>query len=147
MKKLIRLLKQAHAIEVGAYQAYEGHWKNIKPLSNPIRGKVKRIQIDELLHKEAIEKMLKELDSKPSFILDSILFIIGRSISIGCYIFGYRMTMWGAKIMEILGSNTYWELSKVAYEAGSPKMCRELRNMAYQEEEHEKFFKECIEEK
>ncbi len=142
--RLIRLLKQAHAIEIGAYQAYEGHWRNIKPIDRFERGKVKWIQVDELLHKETLEKMLKELDSKPSLILDAILWCIGKSISIGCYVMGYRMAMWGAKIMEVMGSNCYWTLAREAYNSGYPHMHTELCKMARQEEEHEQFFEKCL---
>lgn len=144
MSKLTRLLRQAHAIEIGAYNAYEGHWRNIKPIDRWERGRVKIIQVEELLHKEMLERMLKEVGGKPSRAQDALLWIIGKSISTACYVMGYKAAMWGAKIMEKMGGLCYKQLAKVARDEGYPAMAVDLDYMQRAEEEHEEFFKTCL---
>lgn len=140
-KKLIRLLKVAHAIEIGAYQAYEGHWRSIMPISHPDRFVVKIIQVEELIHREAIFKMLNELGAKPSPALDSILWVVGRCVSATCYIAPKLATKLGARIMESFAVAQYFEIASVAREAGFPEMAAELREFAMTELEHEAFFR------
>lgn len=138
--RLIRLLKQAHAIEIGAYHAYEGHWRSLAETKPDEAKQIVWIQSEEQDHKLAVERLLRSLNAKPSKILDGILWIIGKTISGACHVMGYRAAMFGAKIMEKLGSNTYWVLAREAYNSGHPEMHSELCSMARNEEEHEKFF-------
>lgn len=145
MTELVKMLRRAHAIEIGAYNAYEGHWRSIKPITCEERGKIKWIQIDELLHRETIERMLKELGGKPSFFLDSILWVIGKSISIACYVMPYRAAMWGAKIMESMGSEIYENLILQAIFDDHGQYVKEFMEMAQKEKEHEKYFKSILE--
>ena len=144
MTKLAKLLRQAHAIEIGAYNAYEGHWRNIKPIDRYERGRVKWIQVEELLHKEMLERMLREVNSKPSWAQDALLWIIGKSISAACYVMGYKAAMWGAKIMEKMGGLCYKQLAATARDEGYPAMGVDLDDMQKAEEEHEEFFKTCL---
>lgn len=88
--------------------------------------------------------MLKELGAKPNPILNVILWLIGRTIAIGCSFMGYRMAMWGAGIMEKLGGFTYKQLAREARDQGYPWMGCDLDDMQAAEERHEKFFKEVL---
>lgn len=135
--KLIRLLKQAHAIEIGAYEAYEGHIKTLFP--SRVSYGIMIIQSQEADHRYALKCMLESLEAKPSWFMDTILWCIGRSISLACYVMGYRAAMWGAKIMEIMGSKVYYELAREAAEQCFYGMSDDLFDMALQEE-HEEFF-------
>lgn len=143
MSKLVRKLRMAHAIEIGAQNAYEGHWRNLDK-SDPNRLAVWWIQKEEILHQDNVRDMLKELGAKPNPVLDSILWLIGKTISAGCYVFGHRMTMWGAKIMEKMGAYTYKELAIEARDAGYPAMGVELDYMQRAEEDHERFFQSVL---
>jgi rubrerythrin len=145
--KLTRLLKQAHAIEIGAYNAYEGHWRSLAKNKLSEARRIVEIQGDERAHMLAVERFLRTVNAKPSKIQDAILWIIGKSISIACYIMGYRAAMWGAKVMEVMGSNIYEKLAKVARDEGYPAMGVELDYMQRSEIEHEEFFKSCLEKK
>ena len=142
--RLIKLLKQAHAIEIGAFHAYSGHWRSL-PVGSIERVQVHLIQFDELAHKLKLEVMLESLDAQPSRFQDAILWCIGKTISVGCHIFGYKAAMWGAKIMEIMGSNVYFNLAREAARVGDREMSNYLYDMGVQEEEHEEFFKKCLE--
>lgn len=141
MSKLIRLLRRAHAIEVGAYHAYEGHWRSVKPVSDPVRGKIKDIQIDELIHRENLFRMLSELNSKPSRAQDLILLLVGKLVSASCRILPRRLAAYGAYVMEILGDVCYAQLAQVARDEGYPAMAVELDYMQRTEQEHKSFMK------
>lgn len=143
MKKLIRLLKQAHAVEIGAYHAYEGHWRSLDAGSNA-RKKIKQIQADELEHKMSVERMLKELNSKPNKVLGVALWIIGKTISALCHVMGYKMAMFGAKIMEVMGKNIYKKLAREARNECYVAMAIELDSMQRSEESHEEYFKSVL---
>lgn len=137
--KLIKLLKQAHAIEIGAYYAYKGHWKSSKNIEE--KKKIQEIQNDELLHRKLIELWLFGMGSKPSVFLDIIFYIIGNSISISCFVLGRRLSAWGARIMETIGSKVYINLSLAALKTPEYEIASSLLNMAKTEREHEEFFR------
>lgn len=138
MTLLAKLLRQAHAIEVGAYNAYEGHWRSL-PLDSDERGKIKFIQVDELIHKENVEAMLKELGAKPSWAQDAFLWIIGKSISTACSVMSYRMAIWGARMMERLGAVCYNRIAIEALREGRRDMAVKLMDMQRAEQDHEKY--------
>ena len=142
MGKLVRILRLAHAIEIGAYEAYEGHWRTVK--NDGQRKILQRIQKDEWFHKQAVGFMLIELEAKSNKFLDSIMYFIGKSVSISCYVIGYRAAMWGAKLFEIMGSGIYRQASAEAFKIRHIRMYRELWEMNRTEKEHEEFFKMCL---
>lgn len=146
MSKFIKLLKRAHAIEIGAYHAYEGHWRSL-PNDSVSQNTIKAIQTDELNHKKAVAQMLKDLNAKSSPLLDTILWLIGKSISIACHFMGFRMAMWGAKIMEIMGANIYRKLVQIAVKERQYTMALGLSYMQRAEEDHERYIKTCLEQK
>lgn len=132
------MLQQAYAIEIGAINAYEGHWRST---SNTFeRAQIKEIQRDEIFHKEEVGRMLSELKAKPSVILNAILWLIGKSISLACYIMGRKAAMWGAGIMEKMGTLCYKRIALEARTKGHRSMASDLEEMQEAEERHEKFF-------
>lgn len=142
MTNLIWQLQVAHAIETGAYEAYEGHANSLK---NPCeREKIKQIQKDEWFHRQTVGFMLIELKAGPNHVLDGLLWLIGRTISLSCYVIGYRAAMWGAKIMEVFGSNIYGNLAAQCVLEGQGQFMLEFCKMAHQEREHEEFFKNIL---
>lgn len=138
--KLIYLLRCAYAIEIGAYNAYEGHWRSITGNVYE-REHIKAIQQDEKWHKEEVGRMLGELNSRPSIILNSLLWVIGKSISLACYIMGHKMAMWGAGVMEKLGIFSYKYIAAEARLKGHRTMASDLEDMQEAEERHQEFFK------
>lgn len=142
--KLIKMLRMAHAIEIGAYNAYEGHWRSIADTRPEEAKRIVWIQAEERTHKLTTEHYLRTLNAEPSKVLDSILWVIGKTISTGCHVFGYRMAMWGAKVMEVLGSDIYRKLAAEALRCGDIKMSAHLWDMNKAEREHEKFFESML---
>ena len=137
--KLIYMLQQAHAIEIGAYEAYYGHANASK--DPEAKRRIKEIQQDELDHKLNVGFMLHELGGKNNEVMDSLLYFIGRSISLICYIMVKRAANWGAKIMEVMGADEYRKLAFEARAQGYYKMALTLDDMQKAEKDHEEFFK------
>ncbi len=143
MKRLIFLLKFAHAVEIGAYNAYEGHWRTL-PFTSKEGKKIREIQLEEQHHREQLDEILKSFGTKSNVVMDSILFLIGRSVSIGCYVMGYRAAMWGAKILELMGADVYKEIIREAKKLKFDDIILTAEGMQWAEEEHEAFFKSCL---
>lgn len=142
MKKLVKLLRRAHAIEIGAYEAYEGHWRSTKDATKKKR--IQEIQKDELDHKQMVGFMLIELNAESNQDLDIFMYLIGSLISMSCYIIGPKAAAWGAKLFEVMGSDLYRKASMEALSEGNVEMCQTLWKMNKTEREHEEFFKYCI---
>ena len=137
------MLKSAHAIEIGAINAYSGHFRSL-PFGSEERRMIKRMRTEEKVHKLALEKMMNQYQESSNRFLDFILFLIGQSIAAGCFFMGYRAAMWGAKIMEIMGSDIYRKLSTEATKCGVIQMAKDLWTMNEQEQAHEIYLKSCL---
>lgn len=138
MKKLIRMLKFAHAAEIAAYHAYEGHWRSV---SNQTEQKyIQSIQLDELKHIYTVEKMLAGLKSEPNKTLDYFGKIVGELIGFACYYTGWRLPMWVAGVMEKIGTASYKDIAMEACEQERYLMASTLMEMARVEWEHEQYF-------
>jgi demethoxyubiquinone hydroxylase (CLK1/Coq7/Cat5 family) len=136
MTKLISLLKRAHAIEIGAYHAYEGHWRSL-PTGSVAQDTIKAIQIDEKNHREDLVKILAGFGYRSNPVYDAVLWCIGKSISIACYVMGYKAAMLGAKVMETMGSAIYFDISREAAKLGMRDLSNTLYVMGTNEETHE----------
>lgn len=142
MSKLIRLLRRAHAIEIGAYEAYEGHWRSTK---DPVKRKrIQEIQKDELDHKQMVGFMLIFLGAESNKDLDWLMYFVGRLVSISCYVIGSRAAAWGAKLFEVMGSDLYKDAAAECLGTQNEHMSETLWKMGMKEQEHEEFFKSCL---
>lgn len=138
MKKLIRQLRFAHAAEIAAYHAYEGHWRSV---SNKAEQEyIQNIQLDELKHIYVIERMLEGLRAKPNPLLDKMGKIVGELIGIACFHTGWRLPMWVAGVMEKIGTASYKEIAMEACEQERYLMASQLIEMSKVEQAHEEYF-------
>lgn len=138
MKKLISLLQNAHAAELAAYNAYEGHWKSTTNVDDRLH--IKFIQREEEDHIFMLEYMLDRIGAKPNHFKDLIFITMGKIISIMCYISGRWAVMYGAGIMERIGATSYCEIAKIADEFGQKDFVETLCMMGYTEETHGEYF-------
>lgn len=138
MKKLIRQLKFAHAAEIAAYHAYEGHWRSVSNQAE--QDYIKTIQLDELKHIYVLEKMLDGLQAKPNRFLDWCGKIVGETIGLACFYSGWRLPMWVAGVMEKIGTASYKDIALEAAEQGRYLMAASLMEMAKVEWEHDQYF-------
>jgi rubrerythrin len=140
LNKLTKSLRFAHAAEIAAYHAYEGHWRSVSNQAE--REYIRSIALDELEHIHIIEDMLRALRSGPSPFLDRMGLIIGEIIGILCYHTGWRLPMYVAGAMEKIGTRSYREIALEAAEQGRYPMVGCLMEMAKVEEEHEEYFEQ-----
>jgi rubrerythrin len=138
MKKLIRQLKFAHAAEIAAYHAYEGHWRSVSNTAE--REYIYKIALDELKHIKTIERILKGFNSRPSRLLDFGGKVVGELVGFACYYSGWRLPMLVAGAMEKIGTASYKEIALEAAEQGMPILTLILLDMAKVEDEHEAYF-------
>lgn len=136
--KLVKALQDAHAGELAAYYAYQGHWKSLKDPAE--RAKVQEIQEDELEHILFLSHYLHKMGYQSSPYKDFIWTRIGKAIGVLCHITGWWLPMRIAGMMERIGTKSYVKLSAIAKEEGHPVLARKLLEMAKTEEDHEKYF-------
>ena len=84
-KKLIQILRYAHAGEVGAAYAYRGHWHAVTA-RDEVEG-IRLIEAEEWVHRKIVRQMLADLGAKPFLPLEALLWTIGRTVA-DCPIFG-----------------------------------------------------------
>lgn len=145
MKSLKSSLQFAHAAEIAAHYAYVGHWKSIPDhfVNLPVKIEIQKIALDEIKHVYALEVMLDMVGAKPSKVKDFIGLCVGKTIGFACHIFGWNIPMKIAALMEKIGTASYYEIADLAVkETGNMDIYNQLLDMAANEEEHEKYFKE-----
>lgn len=139
MKKLIRQLRFAHAAEIAAYHAYEGHWRSV---SNQAEQEyIKTVALEELAHIFTLEKMLECLGYSPDSFLDKCGKIVGELIGFACYYSGWRLPMYVAFVMEKIGTASYENIAMEAAEQGKLAMAAKLLEMGKVEAKHEEWFR------
>lgn len=140
--EFVKLLQDAHAGELAAYHAYDGHWKSVKD-PNEARF-IKAIQADEKKHVSALKDMLQEFYEKPNRLRDLIFIIIGKTASFMCYFTGWYAPMWGAAFIERIGTTNYLRMAALASELHHSEFYDALMDMARCEQRHEDYFRQLL---
>lgn len=141
--ELIAILQKAHAGELAAYLAYEGHWRSLRD-----RGEVeevRKIAEDEMAHRVAIRGMLADLGHEPRRLREALFWTIGRAIGALCHAAGWFAPMYGAGRLESGNVREYQNAAALALSAGHPELVDALEHMAEVEARHERFFREKVE--
>lgn len=145
MKKLIRELKFAHAAEIAAHHAYEGHWRSVSDREE--QEYIQKISLDELRHIHTLETILRHFGAKPNKFLDSCGYVVGEVVGLMCFVTGWRLPMWVAGVMEKIGKSSYKKIALHAADLGMKVLTSVLIDMAKNEDEHEAYFKRLRENK
>lgn len=141
--QLIRVLRSACSGELAAIHAYEGHWRSLAPGEE--RERVKVIQAEEHHHRQLVLKLLADLGAKPSAKREAVFWCIGNAISLLCRIGGWFIPMYGAGKLERSNIVEYEDAARYAGACGREDLIDCLLTMAEVEWEHEKFFRESVE--
>jgi hypothetical protein len=136
---LTRLLQAAHSGELAAYYAYEGHWRSVRDPKE--KEEIQKIQAEEMEHRECLAEFLKDLGSGPNRWWEIKFTIIGRTISLLCYIGGWFIPMYGAGKLERGNIVEYEVAARLAARAGREEMVEPLLLMAEIEWDHEQYFR------
>ena len=96
--RLIHTLKSAYSGELGAIHAYQGHADSVTDLSE--QEMIKTIEYEEVMHREWVGEMLRQLGEKPSVVRDKPLGWIGKILGFLCRLTGWFAPMYGAGLLE-----------------------------------------------
>ena len=123
------LLRFTHAVEIGAYLAYLGHFKRTGEAG------IYRILIEEKEHRETIVAILGLHHKRPFILFDLAFFVIGTIIQQLCRIAPIRSLGFVARVMEIFAVVSYNVLAKLY-----PNYSITFHQMADTEGRHELYF-------
>lgn len=140
--RLVALLQKAHAGELAAAHAYRGHWRSLKDQAEIER--VRRIEREELVHREGVARMLKALGAGPSRPREAVFGVIGLAIAAACRVGGWLPPMYGAGWLESGNVEEYEDAARLAKSAGRLDFVPELLEMAEVEREHERYFRDRV---
>lgn len=141
-RKLIRQLQGACSGELAAIHAYEGHWRSV---SDPTeRERIQVIQSEERHHRETVLAMLRTLGAGPNRLRETVFWCIGNAIGIFCRVGGWFAPMYGAGKLERSNIVEYQDAAVYAAQCGHLEMIEPILVMAEVEWEHERFFRECV---
>lgn len=140
---LIRILQNAHAGELAAAFAYQGHWKSLKR-DAPEREQIQKIEREEWEHRENVARWLEELNAKPRPLREKVFWTIGKSIGLACFVGGWFFPMYFAGRLESGNVQEYVDAAEFAKEIGMTECAAEMMEMARVEGEHEDFFRAII---
>ena len=93
-KELIDLLQRAYSAEKAASFAYQGHAGSVKDITE--KAAIKQIEDDEWNHRAAVLNIMKQYDIPVSKYYEVRFYIIGKIISVACYIIGRFMPFYFA---------------------------------------------------
>lgn len=141
-QQLVRILQNAYSGEWAAAYAYRGHWKSLK---NPVeRERIQRIENEEWVHREKVGMMLESLKAAPVKIREAKMWLIGRSVGIGCHLIGWFLPMYFAGRLESGNAEEYASAAFHASHLGLKEFEADLLVMAEVEREHEMYFMSVV---
>jgi demethoxyubiquinone hydroxylase (CLK1/Coq7/Cat5 family) len=137
--RLIELLQNAHAGELAAYHAYDGHMKSVRDAEE--KAEILKIRDEEWVHRECVAVLLRELDAAPRPRRELMMKCIGLTIGLLCRIGGWLIPMHGAGKLESGNVMEYVVAARLARDAGLPAFIEPLLHMAEVEWDHEIYFR------
>jgi rubrerythrin len=142
-EELIRVLQTAHAGELAAALAYDGHARSVQ---SPVeRAEIERIRDDELDHRERVRGQLESLGAAPDARRERRMRRVGRAISAFCQVGGWFAPMYGAGRLEAGNIGEYEDAAQLARECGREDLVDDLLHMAEVEWDHERYFRGKVE--
>jgi demethoxyubiquinone hydroxylase (CLK1/Coq7/Cat5 family) len=138
-RRLIRLLRLAHAGERAAAYAYAGHWRSVRDPRE--RAAIRRIEDEEWQHRRCLAGMLAGLGAQPSRLREPLMAVVGRAIGALCFVGGWLAPMYGAGWIERRNVWEYVIAARHAREAGEDALVEPLLLMAELEHDHEAWFR------
>ena len=139
---LTDLLQQAYSAEKAAAFAYQGHAGSVKDVEE--KSAIKQIEIDEWNHRAEVLKMMKQYEVPISQWYEVKNYIIGKSISAGCYLIGWFMPFYFAGSLESGNVCEYIRMKRLFNALDITAYDEILYEMSLREKEHEVYFYEKI---
>lgn len=141
-QKLVSVLRRAHAGELAAALAYQGHSRS---LADPTEAaEVITIALEEVEHRESVSRMLSDLGERPRRMREGFFRAIGSLLGSLCRVSGWLAPMYGAGFLESGNVREYEEAAALAVDAGRPDLAPDLLRMADVECRHELYFRSKV---
>jgi len=141
-RRLVRLLRAAHAGERAAALAYRGHARSV---TDPAQaGMIRRIEAEEWAHRARLGAMLQEQGSTPARWREVIFQTIGLTLGAACRWSGWYLPMYGAGWIEAINVQEYLTAAALAATCAEHGYAAELLLMAQCEREHEAYFRGLV---
>lgn len=142
LKKLIKLIQNAHAGEKAAANAYYGHYNSLFVRCGVERNEIFEIYQDELHHRKRLFEMLQILGAKPSFFKEILMYTVGFVIGFLCLFGGWLIPMYGAGKLESENVEEYEVAARLAYLSGKESFFEDFLLFAEIEWDHELYFRQ-----
>lgn len=136
---LLLLLQLAYSGELGAARAYVGHRASLRDRDQ--RAALMRVLKDELHHRHVLLDMLRGLGSGPDARRERKMDLVGRLISLSCFVGGWFVPMYGAGKLERDNIGEYEHAARLAHQAGLEPLVEPLLVLAEVEWDHEALFR------
>jgi len=137
-KALIDLLQRAYSAEKAAAFAYQGHAGSVKDKAEKIA--IKQIEVDEWNHRKEVLEIMQKYNIPISAYYEFRFYIIGKIISLSCYIIGWFMPFYFAGRLESGNVCEYFRMMHYFHELGIIEHNEILYEMGIKEKEHEIYF-------
>ena len=142
LERLVAILRLAYSGELAAAHAYAGHWRSVRDPSE--RERIRKIEREELHHREQVGAMLAALGHRPSRARDARALVIGWTLRLMCPLSGWFAPMYGAGRLESRNVREYEAAARHAARAGLERWVECLLVMAEVEWDHERYFRERV---
>ena len=135
---LVRILQDAHAGELAAAYAYQGHWRSRRNAAE--RAEIKRIEAAEWHHRSLVASLLDELGEQPRPWRERGMGIIGRVFGTLCFVSLRFAPMYAAGRLEAMNVGQYAAARDHAQTLGLDAFATALEAMRLEEVRHEEWF-------
>jgi len=137
-KELVDLLKRAYSAEKAAAFAYQGHAGSVK--NKEEKAAIRQIELDEWNHRKEVLAIMRQYGIPVSKWYEFRFHLIGKAISISCYVIGWFMPYYFAGKLESGNVCEYFRMMHFFHELGIKEHDAILYEMGIKEKEHEVYF-------
>lgn len=139
---LVDLLQKAYSAEKAAAFAYQGHAGSVKDTQEKIA--IRQIELDEWNHRKEVLEIMQRYNIPVSKAYEFRFHVIGKIISMSCYVIGWFMPFYFAGRLESGNVCEYFRMMQYFHELGIVNHNQVLYEMGIKEKEHEIYFLEKI---
>jgi hypothetical protein len=136
--KLVDLLRKAYSAEKAAAFAYIGHSRSVADPEE--KAAIQNIEADEWHHREQVLAIMQRYRIPVSKFYELKYHVIGKCISLSCYLIGWFMPYYFAGRLESGNVCEYFRMMHYFDELGISEHHAVLYDMGLTEKEHEMYF-------
>ena len=145
VRALVNILQAAHAGELAAAYAYQGHWRSRwRARDADDRAEILRIEAAEWHHRRLVDVLLADLGAGLDRRREVTMAVIGWTFGWLCFVSGRFFPMYFAGRLEAMNVGQYVDAAKHARAAGLDVAATQLDDMVAEEARHETWFSDQV---